>query len=165
MASTVTLLQCKRGPLGRGETGDSHCGCAADKFAASAWYYQYEPESLRTAPSTLMNQCCEVLRWLWREKRVQLDTTKVYLRWPVITCMHLCVCVCMHVRSPSLTFHFVLVNESLQRPPPHPHLRKGYWLLCYTALRRPWIANQNPNSAGKCIRVNIQFLAMQNKQA
>lgn len=28
-----------------------------------------------------------------------------------------------------------------------------------------WIANQNPNSAGKCIGVNIQFLAMQNKQA
>lgn len=36
MASTVTLLQCKNGPLGCGETRDSHRGCAADKFAASA---------------------------------------------------------------------------------------------------------------------------------
>lgn len=62
MASTVTLLQCKNGPLGCGETRDSHRGCAADKFAASAWCHQYEPESLRSAPSTLMNQCLEVLR-------------------------------------------------------------------------------------------------------
>lgn len=39
MASTGTLLQSKRGPLGCGEPGDSHRGCAAGKFAASAWCY------------------------------------------------------------------------------------------------------------------------------
>lgn len=44
---------------------------------------------------------------------------------------------------------------------PYAHHRGGYWSLCYTALRTPWIANQNPHSAGNNVEVNIQFLAVQ----
>ncbi len=39
MASTVTRSQSNRAPLGCGGTGDSHHGCAADKSAATAWWY------------------------------------------------------------------------------------------------------------------------------
>ncbi len=39
MASTVTRSQSNRAPLGCGRTVDSHHGCAADKSAATAWYY------------------------------------------------------------------------------------------------------------------------------
>ncbi len=39
MACTVTRSQSNRAPLGCGETGDSHHGCAADKSAATARYY------------------------------------------------------------------------------------------------------------------------------
>ncbi len=39
MASTVTRSQSNRAPLGCGETGDSHHGCAADKSAATVWCY------------------------------------------------------------------------------------------------------------------------------
>ncbi len=39
MASTVTKSQSNRAPLGCGGTGDSHHGCAADKSAATVWWY------------------------------------------------------------------------------------------------------------------------------
>ncbi len=39
MASTVTRSQSNRAPLGCGGTGDSHNGCAADKSAATVWFY------------------------------------------------------------------------------------------------------------------------------
>ncbi len=39
MASTVTRSQSNRAPLGCGGTGDSHRGCAAEKSAATVWWY------------------------------------------------------------------------------------------------------------------------------
>ncbi len=39
MASTVSRSQSNRAPLACGVTGESHHGCAADKFAATVWYY------------------------------------------------------------------------------------------------------------------------------
>ncbi len=40
MASTFTRSESNRAPLGCGGTGDLHHGCAADKSAATAWFYQ-----------------------------------------------------------------------------------------------------------------------------
>ncbi len=42
------------------------------------------PKSLRNVSNTLLNLCHEELRQFWRQKRVQLGTSKVYLiKWPV----------------------------------------------------------------------------------
>ncbi len=45
---------------------------------------QYGPKSLRNVSNNLINLCHEELRQFWKQKGVELDTSKEYLiKWPV----------------------------------------------------------------------------------
>ncbi len=106
MASTVTRSQSNRAPLGCAGTGDSHHGCAVDKFifVCVMLSCQYGPKSLRNVSSTLLNLCHKELKQFWRPKEVQPGTSKVYLiKWPVSVCIYIyTVYIYIHI----YLFHF-----------------------------------------------------------
>ncbi len=84
LASTVTRSQSNRAPLGRGGTGDSHHGCAADKSAATARCYHVNMDQnlwgMFPTPCWIYATRIKVLK----AKGAQPSTSKVYLiKWQV----------------------------------------------------------------------------------
>ncbi len=77
MTSTVTRSQSNRAPLGCGGTGDSHHGCAADKSAATVWWYHVNMDQI------FFQNLDESMLWrikaVLKAKGVQPCTSKVYL--------------------------------------------------------------------------------------
>ncbi len=59
---------------------------------------QYGTKSLRNVSKTLLNLCHRELRQFWRQRGVQLSTSKVYLiKWPVSVCIYIYIYIYIYI--------------------------------------------------------------------